>query len=104
MKSITIREARRFSSQAIQKVDLLKSHDLHLRLLCFEAGQKGDEGAPPFDLVYQVLEGEALISAAGETGQRLGKGKLLLLPAGTSHSLENAGGGLLVIMATGRPE
>lgn len=104
MKSITIREARRFSSQAIQKSDLLKSRDLHLRLLCFEAGQRDDEDEHPFDLVYQVLEGEVLVSAVGEAGQRLGKGKLFMVPAGTAHSLENAGGGLLVVMATSRVE
>jgi mannose-6-phosphate isomerase-like protein (cupin superfamily) len=30
---------------------------------------------------------------------RVGKGKLLTIDAGTAHALENAGGGLLVVMS-----
>jgi mannose-6-phosphate isomerase-like protein (cupin superfamily) len=39
----------------------------------------------------------------GPETTRLGKGTLLTVPAGVSHTLENAGGGLLVVMATGAP-
>jgi quercetin dioxygenase-like cupin family protein len=68
-------------------------------VLCFEAGQRDDEAHRDDTSVYQVLEGEALLHV-GEQRHRLGKGKLASIPADTPHVLENAGGGLLVVMAT----
>lgn len=101
MDIVNIADARTFSLKAIEKNDLIKSRDLHVQLICFEAGQQDDEGLHSYDTVYQVLEGEALVRLGAES-QRLGKGKLLNVPAGTAHVLENAGGGLLVVMATSR--
>jgi quercetin dioxygenase-like cupin family protein len=99
MDTITISDARRFSLKAIQHSDLVKTNDLHVELICFEAGQQGKEQSHSKTCVYQVLEGELLIKQA-DISKRLGKGKLLTISAGTQHTLENAGGGLLVVMAT----
>ena len=99
MKTATISDARAFSLDAIQKNDLIETDDLRIRLLCFEAGQTDDETTLPNGVVYQVLEGEALVRGNGGR-QRLGKGRVMAVPAGTPHILENAGGGLLVVMAT----
>lgn len=99
MLPITISDARSFSLEGVQKADLVKTDDVHIQLLCFEAGQSDDEGQAAKTSIYQVLEGEALIRQDGES-VRLGKGKLLSVPAGHAHTLENAGGGLLVVMAT----
>ncbi|HEX7021739.1 MAG TPA: cupin domain-containing protein [Trueperaceae bacterium] len=101
MKIATIASARSFSSREIRQNELLRGHDLHVTLLCFEAGQQAEEAQAPFELLYQVLEGEMLFHQ-GDARQRIGKGKLLLVPANTPHLLENAGGGLLVVMKTGR--
>jgi quercetin dioxygenase-like cupin family protein len=97
--TVTISDARQFSLKAIQRSDLSKTADLQVELICFEAGQKDKETSHPKTSIYQVLEGEALIRQ-GDIHKRLGKGKLLTVPATTKHSLENAGGGLLVMMAT----
>lgn len=99
METVTVSDARSFSLQHALRRDLVKTDDLHIELVCFEAGQRDDEGRHPGTSVYQVLEGEALVRAEGSS-QRLGKGKLLSVPAGQPHTLENAGGGLLVVMAT----
>jgi mannose-6-phosphate isomerase-like protein (cupin superfamily) len=99
MNTAIINEARKFSLDGIQKNQLLSTDDLELVLLCFEAGQRDEERVHRTSSVYQVLEGEALIYQGGER-ERLGKGKLLSVPGGTAHVLENAGGGLLVILAT----
>lgn len=99
MRTITISEARRFSLNKVQSTDLLRTEKLHVQLLCFEAGQKGEEVRASGEYLYQVLEGEALVYQSSER-LRLGKGKLLNMPENTSHRLENAGGGLLVVMAT----
>jgi quercetin dioxygenase-like cupin family protein len=101
VKTATISDARRFSLDAIQKTDLVEIEDLSVRLLCFEAGQEDDETKLDTGVVYQVLEGEALVRSGGER-TRLGKGRVMAMPAGTTHTVENAGGGLLVVMATSR--
>lgn len=99
MKTLTISDARQFSLKELQKHSLVNEQDLTIELISFEAGQKDDEGSHDHTSVYQVLEGEALIRE-GDVSKRLAKGKLLVVPPNLSHSLENAGGGLLVILAT----
>lgn len=99
MERVNIQQARRFSLEEVQRQTLTELGDLTLELLCFEAGQSDGERVASGSTVYQVLEGEALVHADGST-ERLGKGRLLTLTAGTAHTVENAGGGLLVVLAT----
>jgi quercetin dioxygenase-like cupin family protein len=99
MDTAIIADARKFSLKSVQTNELVHTSDLHVELICFEAGQKYQAGSHSKTTLYQVLEGEALIKH-GDTLKRLGKGKLLSMPASTQHSLENAGGGLLVVVAT----
>lgn len=99
MTTVTISDARRFSLSSIQETELLADGDLTVALFCFEAGQQADEATRGGSSLYQVLEGELLIRQ-GDVSQRVGKGKLVSVPAGTRHLLENAGGGLLVVMLT----
>ncbi|MBX3140757.1 MAG: cupin domain-containing protein [Trueperaceae bacterium] len=99
MKTVTISGARRFSLESVQRRTLVEEAELLVELICFEAGQGDEPSSPAGSVVYQVLEGEALVRSGGAT-TRLGKGKLLSLVAHTEHALENAGGGLLVVLAT----
>jgi quercetin dioxygenase-like cupin family protein len=99
MTTVTISDARRFSLQSVQETELISSGDLTVTLFCFEAGQQADEVTQGGSALYQVLEGELLLRR-GDVSQRVGKGKLVAMPGGTTHLLENAGGGLLVVMAT----
>ncbi len=98
MKTVTISDARQFSLKELQKNPLVDASDIRIELISFEAGQRDDEGSHSHTSIYQVLEGEALIRE-GDISKRLGKGKLLVVPPKLNHSLENAGGGLLVVMA-----
>lgn len=98
MKVVSIQEARRFSLADVQRSALLEQGDLTAELLCFEAGQSAGPATHGGSVVYQVLEGEALVSAGGSR-ERLGKGRLLTVDAGVEHNVENAGGGLLVVLA-----
>ena len=99
MKTVTIADARRFSLDQVQRSDLGSHPDLSVELLCFEAGQSLDGLGAAGTVVYQVLEGEALLRTAAER-VRVGKGKLTSVSAGEQHTIENAGGGLLVVLAT----
>ncbi|HKI55688.1 MAG TPA: cupin domain-containing protein [Trueperaceae bacterium] len=99
MKITAIADARRFSLAAVQKTELVGSGDLSVSLLCFEAGQKDEDQTFGSSCLYQVLEGEVLLRHDAGS-DRVGPGRLITVPAGTRHHLENAGGGLLVVMAT----
>ena len=99
MTIVTIGDARRFSLDAVQRSILLREPDLEIELLCFEAGQRDEQARRDGASVYQVLEGEALLWV-DEERHRLGKGKLASVSAGREHALENAGGGLMVVLAT----
>jgi quercetin dioxygenase-like cupin family protein len=98
MHTIAISDARRFSLARVERRSLVDAPDLRIELVCFEAGQREEALSYPATTSYQVLEGEALVRA-GEEVVRVGKGKLLTIDAGTAHALENAGGGLLVVMS-----
>jgi len=98
MHTIAISDARRFSLARVERRSLVDAPDLKVELICFEAGQRDEALSYAATTSYQVLEGEALVRAGDEV-VRLGKGKLLAVEAGASHTLENAGGGLLVVMS-----
>jgi quercetin dioxygenase-like cupin family protein len=96
---VSIAEARRFSLDTVQSRELVAEGDLSVTLLCFEAGQRDEDHSFSSSCLYQVLEGEVLLRHEGGS-DRVGTGKLVSVPAGTQHHLENAGGGLLVVLAT----
>lgn len=98
MNIVTISEARHFSLETVQRRDLVERSDLGAELLCFEAGQSLTGLQQTGSTTYQVLEGEALLRAGGERA-RLGKGRLATMEGGELHDIENAGGGLLVVLA-----
>jgi len=98
MNIVTISEARHFSLEEVQRRGLAGHPDLDAELLCFEAGQSLAGLRNSGTTFYQVLEGEALLNAGG-TRARLGKGKLADVAADEDHTIENAGGGLLVVLA-----
>lgn len=98
MKIVTISDARRFSLDSVQHRELDTVAGLKAELICFEAGQAEPVRSSAGVSTYQVLEGEAVVRSDGETF-RLGKGRLASVTAGAEHTIENAGGGLLVILA-----
>ena len=101
MQTHHIADARQFSLREVQRKEIVSHEGVRIDLLCFEAGQRLEGPADIGGCVYQVLEGEALVrEPSGST--RLGKGVLASVGAGEEHTIENAGGGLLVVMRTRR--
>lgn len=96
MQTVNISKARRFSLDAVQVDELATAGGMSAQLVCFEAGQSWQGGSEA--VIYQVLEGEALLRA-GQSTERVGKGRLATLGSGEAHTVENAGGGLLVVLA-----
>ncbi len=98
MMKVNIAAARKFSLSAVQSVPVVTEADLGLDLLCFEAGQKTAEMKHNGTTVYQVIEGEAIVRT--ESGREVaGSGRLISVARGQAHTVENAGGGLLVVLA-----
>jgi mannose-6-phosphate isomerase-like protein (cupin superfamily) len=96
---MVLSSARKFSLSRVERALLIDAPDLKVELICFEAGQTLDPEKLATTSAYQVVEGEALVRV-GDGVVRLGQGRLLEVPAATEHRLENAGGGLLVVIAT----
>ncbi|MGH9322978.1 MAG: cupin domain-containing protein [Vicinamibacteria bacterium] len=98
MEIRTVFDARHFSPEKMQKVNLFATTDLFLDMYCLEPGQKqkvhAHESSTKF---YIVLEGHALFQVGGETGS-LGPGQAVLVRAGESHGVENAADERLVLL------
>lgn len=98
MQPIALSTARKFSLSRVERTLLVDAADLKVELICFEAGQSLDPLSAGTTTAYQAIEGEALVRF-GDSVVRLGQGRVLEVPAGTEHRVENAGGGLLVVLA-----
>jgi mannose-6-phosphate isomerase-like protein (cupin superfamily) len=90
MEFRTVLDARRFSPEKMQKVNLFATTELFVDLYCLEPGQMQKvhvhEKSSKF---YVVLEGHARFHVAGET-KNLGPGQTVLARAGEEHGVENA--------------
>lgn len=94
MRKRAVSESRRFSLKGPLRDPLVQGETIAAFLLHFEAGQSLEP--PAGEASYQVLEGDATFRA-GETVERVRKGQVLI---GAPASIENPGGGLLVILET----
>ncbi len=99
MKTVSVASKRRFSLLGVETARLVDEADLSVELLCFEAGQGIGEQSYDGTSIYQVLEGEAVIRDDTDR-ERCGPGRVTTVPAGTPHTVSNAGGGLLVVVRT----
>jgi quercetin dioxygenase-like cupin family protein len=58
----------------------------NVTLFAFDAGQELTEHTSPFDALVHVIDGEAVLSIAGDTA-RARAGEMLLLPASVPHAV-----------------
>jgi mannose-6-phosphate isomerase-like protein (cupin superfamily) len=98
METRNLRDAQRFSSEKMQKVNLFATGDLFLDVYCLEPGQKQKvhthEASTKF---YVVLEGHARFEVAGEI-EDLGPGQAVLARPGEEHGVENQTTDRLVLL------
>jgi mannose-6-phosphate isomerase-like protein (cupin superfamily) len=98
MEIRTVLDARRFSPEKMQKVNLFATSELFLDVYCLEPGQSQKvhlhEKSSKF---YLVLEGHARFHVADET-RSLGPGQSVLARAGEKHGVENATSDRLVLL------
>jgi quercetin dioxygenase-like cupin family protein len=56
-------------------------------IVAFDQGEGLSEHTSPYDALLQLLDGEALVTVAGETNQ-MKSGEGVILPAGKPHSVK----------------
>ena len=78
-----------YSPGSVVSKTLLKKDTGNLTLFSFDAGQGLSEHVSPFDAVVYILDGRAEITIGGEM-KRVEAGRMLIMPAGISHSLHAA--------------
>jgi mannose-6-phosphate isomerase-like protein (cupin superfamily) len=94
----TVLDARRFSPEKMQKVNLFATTDLFLDVYCFEPGQNQKVHVHEKSTKYYiVLEGQARFEVGGET-KSLGPGQAVLARAGEPHGVENTTEDRLVLL------
>jgi mannose-6-phosphate isomerase-like protein (cupin superfamily) len=94
----TVLDARRFSTEKMQKVNLFATNELFLDVYCLEPGQSqkihAHEKSSKF---YVVLEGHARIHV-GDESKNVGPGQSVLARAGEKHGVENVTNDRLVLL------
>lgn len=98
MEIRTVLDARHFSPEKMQKVNLFATTDLFLDVYCFEPGQKQKVHVHEKSTKYYiVLEGHARFEVGGEV-KNLGPGQAVLARAGEPHGVENITDDRLVLL------
>jgi mannose-6-phosphate isomerase-like protein (cupin superfamily) len=98
MEIRTVLDARHFSPEKMQKVNLFATTNLFLDVYCFEPGQSQKVHVHEKSTKYYiVLEGHARFEVGGET-RSLGPGQAVLARAGEPHGVENTTDDRLVLI------
>jgi quercetin dioxygenase-like cupin family protein len=98
MEIRTVFDARRFSPEKMQKVNLFATSHLFLDVNCLEPGQSQKVHVHEKSTKYYiVLEGHARFQVGEET-RELGPGQAVLARAGEPHGVENATDDRLVLL------
>lgn len=94
----TLLDARRFSTEKMQKVGLFETPRLFCDLYCLEPNQAQQihlhDGS---DKVYVALEGRGTIQV-GKDKEELSPGQAVLAPAGELHGVRNPNAERLVLL------
>lgn len=72
---------------AVVSREIMKVATGSVTVFAFDEGQGLSEHTAPFDALVLVLDGTAEITVGGEV-HAVGKGELILMPAGVPHSLQ----------------
>lgn len=94
----TVFDARRFSPEKMQKVNLFATPQFFCDLYCFEPKQaQKPHSHSKSDKVYIVLEGRGRFQV-GDQNEELGPGQAVIAQAGIDHGVENATDERLVLL------
>ena len=91
MKVVDLGALARFSSEKLQKIEILGSRFMFFDQYCLEPGQaQRPHRHDGSDKVYVVYEGRARFEVDGETCD-VSAGQVVVCPAGSDHGVSNPG-------------
>lgn len=84
---ITLKDAIEYQSGAVVSKEILKTENGTVTIFAFDEGQGLSEHTAPFNVLAQILDGEAEISIE-KMPHILTEGQMIELPANKTHSLK----------------
>lgn len=84
---ITLKNAVEYQSSAVVSKEILKTENGTVTIFAFDEGQGLSEHTAPFNVLAQILDGEAEINIE-KTPHIVMAGQMIELPANKSHSLK----------------
>lgn len=84
---IALKDAVEYQSGAVVSKEILKTDGGTVTIFAFDAGQGLSEHTAPFNVLAQILDGEAEISIE-RTPHIVTAGQMMELPANKTHSLK----------------
>lgn len=84
---ITLKDAIEYQSSAVVSKEILKTENGTVTIFAFDEGQGLSEHTAPFNVLAQILDGEAEISIE-KTPHIVTEGQMIELSANKSHSLK----------------
>lgn len=75
-----------YQQDAVVSHEIIRKKTGTVTLFAFDKGQGLSEHTAPFDALVQVIDGAAEINLGG-TAHRLAAGQMIIMPAGSPHSL-----------------
>jgi len=76
-----------YQEDAVVSKEILKTASGTVTVFAFDAGQGLSEHTAPFEVLVNVIDGEAEVTISG-TAHTLSEGQMIILPANQPHALK----------------
>ena len=76
-----------YQEGAVVSKEILKTSSGTVTVFAFDAGQGLSEHTAPFEVLVNVIDGEAEVTISG-TAHTLSEGQMIILPANQPHALK----------------
>lgn len=87
MKPETLKNLIEYQSDSVVSKEILKTASGTVTLFAFDAGQGLSEHTAPFEVLVNVIDGEAEVTISG-TSHTLTEGQMIIMPANQPHALK----------------
>ncbi|MFA5777484.1 MAG: cupin domain-containing protein [Parcubacteria group bacterium] len=87
MKPEILKNLIEYQSGSVVSKEILKTDSGTVTLFAFDAGQGLSEHTAPFEVLVNVVDGEAEVTISG-TSHTLTEGQMIIMPANQPHALK----------------
>jgi len=82
-----LKDVIEYQDGAVVSKEILKTASGTVTVFAFDAGQGLSEHTAPFEVLVNVIDGEAEVTISG-TAHTLSEGQMIILPANQPHALK----------------